>query len=464
LIPALLLVLPSVALGADPLVSVHLTEIPHVRQKPDFCGEACAVMALKGLGHDTDQDAVFDLAGLDPALGRGLYAPELKRAVERLGFRPGKVWHKVSARAPDRGMEPIFRAIHADLKRGVPSIVCTRFDESPDTTEHFRLVVGYDAKTDEVIYHDPALDDGASMRMKRARLFSLWPLKYDAREWTVIRLALDPGRGVKKLAPPSPSRAPTAADYAQRVQALKERLPSGFKIDVEPPFVVISDGPKAARARGLRTVRWATRLLKKDFFPKDPRPLDIYLFHGERSYRKHTKALFGDSPDTPYGYYSSDDDALIMNIATGYGTLVHEMVHPFVEANFKGAPAWLNEGLGSLFEACDDKDGHIVGLLNWRLPGLQESIAADEMPPLTRIMRMSEGRFYADDSGTHYAASRYLLYYLQERGLLRDFYRRFHAHQDTDPSGVRSLQRVLGTKDLRRFQRKWERWVLKLDQ
>ena len=57
-----------------------------------------------------------------------------------------------------------------------------------------------------------------------------------------------------------------------------------------------------------------------------------------------------------------------MNIATGGGTLVHELVHPYVEADFPGAPPWLNEGLGSLFEQSDERDGYIVGLTNWRLP------------------------------------------------------------------------------------------------
>ena len=35
-----------------------------------------------------------------------------------------------------------------------------------------------------------------------------------------------------------------------------------------------------------------------------------------------------------------------MNISTGGGTLVHEIVHPFIEANFPACPPWLNEGLG----------------------------------------------------------------------------------------------------------------------
>jgi len=52
------------------------------------------------------------------------------------------------------------------------------------------------------------------------------------------------------------------------------------------------------------------------------------------SYEKNTLLLFKEKPSTPYGYYSSTHKALIMNIATGGGTLVHEIVHPFVEANF----------------------------------------------------------------------------------------------------------------------------------
>ena len=122
--------------------------------------------------------------------------------------------------------------------------------------------------------------------------------------------------------------------FAARAAKLRKTLPKGFRVDVERPFVVISDGPERARKRGLRTVRWATEHLKKDFFPKDPRVLEVYLFHGERSYRKHAKAFFGDEPDTPYGYYSSDDDALVMNIATGGGTLVHELVHALTDQHF----------------------------------------------------------------------------------------------------------------------------------
>ena len=65
-----------------------------------------------------------------------------------------------------------------------------------------------------------------------------------------------------------------------------------------------------------------------------------------------------------------------MNIGTGGGTLVHEVVHPFIAASFPAAPAWFNEGLASLYEAVREKDGQFWGLPNWRLDGLKRAIRA----------------------------------------------------------------------------------------
>jgi hypothetical protein len=179
------------------------------------------------------------------------------------------------------------------------------------------------------------------------------------------------------------AKNPTDADFAAHVERLKKRLPSGdFTIVVQPPFVVIGDEPaEAVKAHSERTVKWAVDKLKQDYFSKDPNDiLDIWLFKDAPSYEQNAVALFGDKPTTPYGYYSSRHKALIMNISTGGGTLVHEIVHPFIEANFPNCPPWLNEGLGSLYEQSGEVDGHIHGYPNWRLPGLQQAIKAEVLP------------------------------------------------------------------------------------
>jgi hypothetical protein len=262
-----------------------------------------------------------------------------------------------------------------------------------------------------------------------------------------------------------PATAAPGPDYEAHLRTLRARLPhDGFHVVVEKPFVVLGDGGAAAVERcAERTVRWAVRLLQQDFFDEQPgRILDVWLFDGADSYRKHTRQVFGDTPHTPFGYYSARHGALIMNIATGGGTLVHELVHPFVEADFPACPAWLNEGLGSLFEQCHEKDGHIAGLTNWRLDGLQEAIRDGRTVRLSALVATTSDRFYGPGSGLHYAMARYLCYWLQERGRLRAFYRAFRQGAAEDGSGARFLRAAIGCEDLDAWQAGWERWLLTL--
>jgi hypothetical protein len=267
-----------------------------------------------------------------------------------------------------------------------------------------------------------------------------------------------------------PSAAPATATAAgpgdegslsRHAAALRARLPPGFSMVTAPPFVVVGDGAsKRVRGHAENTVEWAVEKLKQDFFTAEPREIiDVWLFQNKKSYDDNTRAIFGINPRSPYGFYSSEHKALIMNIATGGGTLVHEIVHPFVEADFPDAPSWLNEGLGSLFEQCDERDGHIVGLTNWRLPGLQEAVREHRVPSFAALTRTSTNEFYERDPGTNYAQARYLCYYLQERGLLMRFYREFRAEHASDPTGYRILQRVLDERDMTAFQARWEAWV-----
>ena len=259
----------------------------------------------------------------------------------------------------------------------------------------------------------------------------------------------------------------TRTDFEDHVARLKKRLPSKeFSIVIQEPFVVVGDeGEAAVKQRAEHTVKWAVDRLKQDFFTRDPEHiLEIWLFRDRLSYEKHTQMLFNDKPTTPFGYYSPAHKALIMNIATGGGTLVHEIVHPFIEANFPACPPWLNEGLGSLYEQSGEENGHIHGYTNWRLPGLQQAIRTNTVPSCKLLTGMTPNAFYNDDRGTNYAQARYLCYYLQQKGLLVKFYKEFHANQKTDPTGYATLQKVLGETDMDQFKKRWEKFVLGLRQ
>ena len=257
----------------------------------------------------------------------------------------------------------------------------------------------------------------------------------------------------------------TDADYARHVAALKKKTPKeGFTVVIQKPFVVVGDeSPAMVRRRALGTVKWAVDRLKRDYFKKDPAEiLDIWLFKDKASYRKHTAEIFGDHPDTPFGYYSHRHKALIMNIATGGGTLVHEIVHPFMAANFPACPAWFNEGMGSLYEQSSERRGHIVGLTNWRLAGLQKAIRGGKVPSFKVLTATTDDEFYNKDKGTNYAQARYLCYHLQQKGLLVKYYHAFVAAHKADPTGYKTLQQILGETDMDAFKKRWETFVLGL--
>lgn len=274
--------------------------------------------------------------------------------------------------------------------------------------------------------------------------------------------------GAASEASAAPASAPTdvapSLDVQARVDELRERHGrDGYTVLAEPPFAVIGDEPaERVRRHAEHTIRWATRHLQREYFPRDPAAvIDVWLFGDEARYRRGAAKIFGDDPDTPYGYYSPTHGALIMNIGSGGGTLVHEMVHPLMEANFPACPSWFNEGLASLYEQCGEEDGRIWGYTNWRLAGLQDAIQAGTVPPFARLLASGNEGFYRDDPGTNYAQARYLCFWLQVEGKLGAFYRDFVARSADDAFGEATLKRHVGA-DLVAFQRDWERFVLGL--
>jgi hypothetical protein len=257
----------------------------------------------------------------------------------------------------------------------------------------------------------------------------------------------------------------TNSAFAEHLMQLGKRVPEGFTVLLQRPFVVLGDeSPEAVRRRATQTVKWAVDKLKQDYFQRDPQEIiDIWLFRDEASYTNHAHLLFADTPTTRFGYYSAAHHALVMNIATGGGTLVHEVVHPFIRANFPSCPAWFNEGLASLYEASGEKNGHIQGRINWRFKGLEKAIKEGRTISFQQLMSMPEGEFYGGDSyNQYYAQARYLCYYLQEKGLLVKFYHQFVADAERDPTGYATLKRVLAESDMVAFKKKWEKFILGL--
>ena len=103
---------------------------------------------------------------------------------------------------------------------------------------------------------------------------------------------------------------------------------------------------------------------------------------------------------------------------------------------------WFNEGLASLHEQCNVTDDGIIGLVNWRLPGLIEAIRAKRLGSLGDLTKVTD--FYGRQRGDNYAQARYFVMYMQHRGLLKQFYKHFRNHHDGEDAGVEAVEGVFG--------------------
>jgi len=275
--------------------------------------------------------------------------------------------------------------------------------------------------------------------------------------------------------PPSPAAAPsteaeapawplidlTPESLAAEADRMRRLLGPDFVVVTVSPFVVCGDIPAPRMRRICRnTVHDCLRALQADFFTavKPSHVIRIFLFRDAKSFRAGADRLFDYEPGTPYGYYQLSTRSLVMNIGTGGGTLVHEMVHALRNYDFPAAPTWLDEGVASLFEACTIRDDRIVGLVNWRLPVLEEGFHNGEYVPLAEILSMPERTFRNADASMHYAESRYFCLYLQHKGLLRKIYRTFRDRFSEDPFGQKFVEEATGQK-LADLEKEWLDWT-----
>jgi len=167
------------------------------------------------------------------------------------------------------------------------------------------------------------------------------------------------------------------ADWKDRFDA------EHFHYTTGGPFLIAGDGTEAQLARYRDgTVLAATRALQATYFDKHPaEPVLILLFEKPEPYKRLAKKWFGDDDVPHFGFFRRADHVMLMNVGTGTGTLVHEMVHALMSPDFPDVPDWFNEGLASLYEQCSLGTDTITGHENWRLPDLQTAIRKKTLRP-----------------------------------------------------------------------------------
>lgn len=247
--------------------------------------------------------------------------------------------------------------------------------------------------------------------------------------------------------------------------SLKGTLTEDFCYVKSGYFLIVSNLTFAeAKSLSDNSIRKALDCFYNDYFTAKPTELvTIFLFKDDYTYRYWADKLYGDNDDlSPYGYYKPSKKAMLMNIATGSGTLIHELTHSLVRYDFPDIPSWFNEGLGSLYERCSFENNEIKGHVNWRLPALVKAINNDKYTSLSTLMRMDDNTFYGDESALNYSQARYFCMYLQDKGLLKKFYKKFRDDYGNDETGITYAEEITGEK-ISSTDKDFKSWVLKLE-
>ncbi len=226
-------------------------------------------------------------------------------------------------------------------------------------------------------------------------------------------------------------------NYGSIIDTYKTSMGDEFIYKGFSYFVVISNLDSSNTERLIsKTILPAIQCFYNDYFEKKPDDLTtIFLFKNDATYRYWAKKLFGDDDLSRFGYYKPGSKVMLMNISTGTGTLVHELTHALVRYDFSDIPSWFNEGLGSLYEHCSLNDGIILGYVNWRLPALQDALREGSYTRLSELIKTDEDEFYGQRSEFNYSQARYFCMYMQEKNLLKKFYKLNRDDYTNDKTG-----------------------------
>jgi len=204
--------------------------------------------------------------------------------------------------------------------------------------------------------------------------------------------------------------------------------------------------------------------------------ITVYLLPDEISLYKTARLVHGALlPGEVYGY-SLLTDLSLLGIATpeALGTLYHELFHLIVRTDLGDIPAWLDEGLASLYSVSYWKNDTLFGNKNtWRIDQLQKkylSATAQVVPMLVKLFSYNWQQFNGGEdvnlcqASINYALANHLMIYFQEKNALEQILNAYKKRKDpggknssTAPTDTEVLKTTLGYS-IDSLQSKFTQW------
>lgn len=223
----------------------------------------------------------------------------------------------------------------------------------------------------------------------------------------------------------------TAAESApDPVRATVDKLPELGAVARGRTRVVVRGEVTRARAReAVALVEQVIGDVQRRFTApaKTPdRDITLCLLPDDARFRAVAMAAFGDLPSN-LGFYRGDHRVALANLGRSIGNLRHELVHPLLGDDFPKIPAWLNEGIASLYGSARPGRHGFEFLVNYRLRDLQRALKAGDLPTLDELAASTSADVLGPRTMVWYAMARYVLLYVDRAGKLDELYGKLRA-------------------------------------
>ncbi len=185
-------------------------------------------------------------------------------------------------------------------------------------------------------------------------------------------------------------------------------------------------------------------------------PFKIVYFKDKQEFTTYTKS-------TAYGFYQPATKTLFTYTGSGEGTLWHELIHAFVDANINQAiQQWFSEGFASFYEMGGVAENKFVeGYTNWRLPLLQKMLQKPTYLPLPTFMAQED---MTEENA--YAKARFIFCYLWVYDKMDEFVQRYlyelSAQYQGEALGKQcciAIEQLVG-KDMKAIEAEYKAWAM----
>ncbi len=237
-------------------------------------------------------------------------------------------------------------------------------------------------------------------------------------------------------------------DYDSVINKYSGILPDNTSITKFKYFVIISDLDEQLTYTLIdNDIRNTVSSMEENFVSKTPvDATPIFLFANFEKYKEFVLKNFEieESDISPYGFFKISKNAIVVRYVSWKGSISHEVTHKFTRRDFPDMPSWFDEGFASLNEKSTFKNGVLIGDFSFRIIPLRRAIKENTYTGLENLMETDDDEMYGKRTSFYYAQSRYLLMFLQQQGLLTDYYKQFRDSYNTDKSGISQLEKITG--------------------